>query len=145
MLVSGGIFSNFQCRIVYDVLRQIQFLRRLLDGILAAHTALHQLLNPSGGIIFGIVVTVLSQLGYITLSPETWMSAQAAGNLLLYFMIAITLIVVSVPEGLPMSVTLSLAKSCVLRARAGATSPTPAMCVSFCRTYPQIPAFFTVR
>lgn len=36
---------------------------------------------------------------------------ETAGRILQYFMVAVTLIVVSVPEGLPMSVTLSLALS----------------------------------
>ena len=38
-----------------------------------------------------------------------WFSIDTLGELLTYFMVAVTLIVVCVPEGLPMSVTLSLA------------------------------------
>lgn len=40
-----------------------------------------------------------------------WLPPEAAGELLGYFMIAVTVIVVAVPEGLAMSVTLSLAYS----------------------------------
>ena len=65
----------------------------------------------AGATIFGISLVILNATGCISYAPETWMPATAAENLLLYFMIAITLIVVSVPEGLPMSVTLSLAYS----------------------------------
>ena len=49
--------------------------------------------------------------GYQPLESISWMSIETAGRILKYFMVAVTLIVVSVPEGLPMSVTLSLALS----------------------------------
>jgi Ca2+-transporting ATPase len=43
--------------------------------------------------------------------PHSWFSLFVGERLLLYFMVSITLIVVAVPEGLAMSVTLSLAYS----------------------------------
>jgi len=50
-------------------------------------------------------------LGWIGRSPSEWLPHHAVAELLTYFMVAVTLIVVAVPEGLAMSVTLSLAYS----------------------------------
>lgn len=49
--------------------------------------------------------------GWLPLSPNQWMPLDAASELLTYFMIAVAVIVVAVPEGLGLSVTLSLAYS----------------------------------
>jgi Ca2+-transporting ATPase len=43
--------------------------------------------------------------------PDVWLPGDAGSQFLQYFMIAVTIIVVAVPEGLAMSVTLSLAYS----------------------------------
>lgn len=49
--------------------------------------------------------------GVNPLDPNSWVSIKIAQEVLKFFMVAVTLIVVAVPEGLPMSVTLSLALS----------------------------------
>ncbi|MCO6458744.1 MAG: calcium-translocating P-type ATPase, PMCA-type [Pirellulaceae bacterium] len=50
-------------------------------------------------------------LNFVPASPGDWLPDGAAQKFLTYFMIAVTIIVVAVPEGLAMSVTLSLAYS----------------------------------
>lgn len=50
-------------------------------------------------------------LEFIPSSPGNWLPSSVGEEFLKYFMIAVTIIVVAVPEGLAMSVTLSLAYS----------------------------------
>lgn len=68
--------------------------------------------------IIGFIVAGLTFAGLLVkdilagaFTSENIFTLESAGRILQYFMVAVTLIVVSVPEGLPMSVTLSLALS----------------------------------
>ncbi len=57
------------------------------------------------GVIFGLGFNLIAS------TPSDWLPGAVANQFLQFFMIAVTIIVVAVPEGLPMSVTLSLAYS----------------------------------
>lgn len=68
--------------------------------------------------IIGFIVAGLTFAGLLVkdilagaFTSDNLFTLDTAGRILQYFMVAVTLIVVSVPEGLPMSVTLSLALS----------------------------------
>lgn len=64
-----------------------------------------------GAGVFAVGIVVSTTGGFIPKEMAEWMPAAAAKSLLNYFMIAVVIIVVAVPEGLAMSVTLSLAYS----------------------------------
>ncbi|MDR2198753.1 MAG: cation-translocating P-type ATPase [Deltaproteobacteria bacterium] len=65
-----------------------------------------------GGLAFFLFGLGLGYLcGILTGGPGSWLPVATALTLLRFFMVAVTIIVVAVPEGLPMSVTLSLAYS----------------------------------
>jgi P-type Ca2+ transporter type 2C len=67
-------------------------------------------------IIIGLGILALGlMVGYpfnlIPLGQQSWLPTEVISTLINYFMVAVTIIVVAVPEGLAMSVTLSLAYS----------------------------------
>jgi P-type Ca2+ transporter type 2C len=62
-------------------------------------------------VFFIIGLLVAHVFGVLSLSYETWLPPHAGAEFLKYFMISVTIIVVAVPEGLAVSVTLSLAYS----------------------------------
>jgi len=62
-----------------------------------------------GGLAVGLSAGALG--GWLPPDGTTWLPAEVGAALLQYFMVAVTIVVVAVPEGLPMSVTLSLAYS----------------------------------
>jgi len=65
----------------------------------------------SGTFVMIILSGIIFIAGFNPIESESWIDIDSAYRILQYFMVAVTLIVVTVPEGLPMSVTLSLALS----------------------------------
>ncbi|MDR1658139.1 MAG: calcium-translocating P-type ATPase, PMCA-type [Deltaproteobacteria bacterium] len=61
--------------------------------------------------LFGALIGLGAVCGWLSGGPSAWLPVATFLSLLRYFMVAVTIIVVAVPEGLPMSVTLSLAYS----------------------------------
>lgn len=68
-------------------------------------------LAAAGLLFFSATVGTLVLAGAVEHAMASWLPFHALQSLLLFFMIAVTLVVVAVPEGLAMSVTLSLAYS----------------------------------
>ena len=64
-----------------------------------------------GAIIFATGSGAAIAMGWMSRSPSEWILRDAGGEFLTFFMVAVTLVVVAIPEGLAMSVTLSLAYS----------------------------------
>lgn len=64
-----------------------------------------------GVLVTGAGIGIGISSGTMSSVPGEWLSAEASTAFIGYFMIALTIIVVAVPEGLAMSVTLSLAYS----------------------------------
>ncbi|MDR1315159.1 MAG: calcium-translocating P-type ATPase, PMCA-type [Deltaproteobacteria bacterium] len=65
----------------------------------------------AGIALFGLSALIGYCAGIVPPKPSDWIPVATGLSLLRYFMVAVTIIVVAVPEGLPMSVTLSLAYS----------------------------------
>ena len=95
----GKVYEGSQIESGVETPLQIQ-LKGLADVIRKAGYTI-------AGITFVALTVKLLWMG--ELSAMSWM--ELFSHILNYFMVAVTLIVVSVPEGLPMSVTLSLALS----------------------------------
>jgi Ca2+-transporting ATPase len=99
---------NIWLPIVDDALELLGFKLRT-PAWLSGRSWLASLLT--GAALFILIASLAIVTGWMPASPREWIGLHDAKTLLRHFMIAVTIIVVAVPEGLAMSVTLSLAYS----------------------------------
>jgi len=99
---------NVWLPIVYDGLQMLG-VQREAPAWLGGRSWLVSLV--AGAVVFSALVGVGMVTHFLPVAPSEWLSLTDAKQLLRNFMIAVTIIVVAVPEGLAMSVTLSLAYS----------------------------------
>lgn len=105
------VLSKVWVPIFFDGL-EIAGLKREVPSFIGSSGAKSWLVTIGMGIgILLVGALALALSGNIGKSPSLWMPSEVLRLLVEYFMIAVTIIVVAVPEGLAMSVTLSLAYS----------------------------------
>ncbi|MEG1414107.1 MAG: cation-translocating P-type ATPase [Mucinivorans sp.] len=103
--------------VVYDAIELFTHKKKVMNPKMAAKGWAHWVML--GAMIFVGFAMIGMTFGVRVLQADQWISLEQANHVLSYFMISVTLIVVAVPEGLPMSVTLSLALSMRKMLRAG--------------------------
>lgn len=94
--------------IVFDAMA-LSGKKKQMPEAMAKRGWLHWLLL--GVMVFAAIAMCGFPFGVNMFEADHWVSIDEARKILQYFMISVTLIVVAVPEGLPMSITLSLALS----------------------------------
>lgn len=103
--------------IVYDAIELFTGRRKVMNEKMARKGWAHWIFM--GVTIFVGFAMIGLVFGVRAFEAEHWINLDQANAVLQYFMISVTLIVVAVPEGLPMSVTLSLALSMRKMLKAG--------------------------
>ena len=93
------------------VARQLVYLLKFIDFILN-----HYLFTPGTAVAVLTVIILIAKfcITEFAIEGRTWTSdktAEYVGLFVKYFIIGVTVLVVAVPEGLPLAVTLSLAYS----------------------------------
>jgi Ca2+-transporting ATPase len=128
MIIGELVFSNTQLYLVISAIFSVMLLigkvwaPMISDGIEIITSHKRRLPNwitnlswgkwvLSGTLVFTSFALIGLLFGINPILISSWPDIDTAAIVLQYFMIAVTLIVVTVPEGLPMSVTLSLALS----------------------------------
>jgi len=96
---------------VYDLL-EITKIKKTRPEFLEKNAVIHWGMSIIVSILFAVITMwVAIQSGIMSSNYEEWLTAAIIEKVLSFFMISVTMIVVAIPEGLAMAVTLSLAYS----------------------------------
>ncbi|MCA9107806.1 MAG: HAD-IC family P-type ATPase, partial [Planctomycetales bacterium] len=116
VMVSGGLATlRIWLPMIYDGLELACGLEapEWLSSELTSSQAMTQRLKlwGGGGLLLVAGIAIGWGTGFLSSDYRQWLPSEAVEQFLAFFMVAVTIIVVAVPEGLAMSVTLSLAYS----------------------------------